>query len=168
MYKRQVPKDEAVGVLAAYVFSADDDISQLVETIRSESVPQLEQQGGVPLGLFRSSGETNNFPILPFIEDERVVVLFVSFASRAEYLGGAELAGDLPLLESFALAPESARDSATDPGPEARGRRQGVVGDRRPISSKRFVITTSRVAGSLCAGFSTSRKRWPSGEMSHE
>ncbi len=101
----EAPDKESRGVLAAYVFSADDGLPELVRTIRSTTLTRLSEHGGVPVGLFRSSDEANNFPILPFIEDERVLVLFVSFASRADSAAAGDLVGDLPLLEAFVLSP---------------------------------------------------------------
>ena len=95
----------AVGVLIATVFPVRNDPSAVAEAVRSTFVPQIEAGGGTPLGLFRSSSESNNFPILPFIEDETVVVLFSSFESPERYAAATEaLEGPEP-SETFVLEP---------------------------------------------------------------
>ena len=81
------------GVLVAAVFLVEEEIEPLVDAVRSTVIPAFEAAGGSRLGLFRSSAEPNNFPILPFIEDETVVVLFASFENTiaADRLGFIEV-----------------------------------------------------------------------------
>jgi hypothetical protein len=99
------PKADARGLLVATVFLVDEEIEPLVETLRSTVVPVFEAAGGRQLGLFRSSSEPNNFPILPFIEDQNVVVLFASFDSRERY-ASVVLSKEMPqALEVFVLEP---------------------------------------------------------------
>jgi hypothetical protein len=93
------------GVLVAAVFLVEEGVEPLVDVVRSAVIPAFEAAGGSRLGLFRSSTETNNFPILSFIEDETVVVLFASFESR-ERFASVELSGKAPApLETFVLEP---------------------------------------------------------------
>jgi hypothetical protein len=99
------PAADARGVLVATVFQAEGDVEPLVESVRSTIAPALEAAGGWHVGLFRSSAEPNNFPMLPFIEDEIVVVLFTSFASRERYESVA-FPEEMPQpLETFVLEP---------------------------------------------------------------
>ena len=96
---------DARGLLVATVFRAEGEVEPLVETVRSTVAPVFEAAGGRQLGLFRSSAEPNNFPMLPFIEDETVVVLFTSFDSRERYESVA-LSEEMPeVFETFVLEP---------------------------------------------------------------
>ena len=89
----------------AAVFQVEEEVEPLVDVVRSAVVPAFEAAGGSRLGLFRSSSETNNFPILPFIEDETVVVLFASFESRERFASVAFSEQAPAPLETFVLEP---------------------------------------------------------------
>jgi hypothetical protein len=96
---------DARGLLVATVFRAEGEVELLIETVRSTVAPAFEAAGGRQLGLFRSSAEPNNFPMLPFIEDETVVVLFTSFENRERYASVVLLEEMPEPLETFVLEP---------------------------------------------------------------
>lgn len=102
----EVTPETNPGILVAVVFRIEDELDELLATVRSVVVPDLQAAGGEPIGLFRSSKEPNNFPILPFIEDEEVVVLFSTFESTESYESAlASIDPSLPYLETFLLEP---------------------------------------------------------------
>lgn len=77
------PESDRPGVVAAQVFLVEDEsVVKVLEALRSSVIPAFTKVGAVSLGLFVSSDEPNNFPALPFIEDEEVVVWFAGFESR--------------------------------------------------------------------------------------
>ncbi len=100
----EVPEDASAAVLVVEVFEVVSDLASTALAVREEVIPALEEAGGTLLGVFRSSEEENNFPILPYIEDETVVVVFASFETRAHYQQ-ARVPEEVPRLESFVLAP---------------------------------------------------------------
>jgi hypothetical protein len=81
----EVPAGISSGILVAEVFPVTGDVAAVVETVRSSVVPHYESSGGTILGLFHSSDQPNNFPLMPFIEDQTVVVLFTTFEGREQY-----------------------------------------------------------------------------------
>jgi hypothetical protein len=99
------PLAEARGVLVAAVFLAEGEAEPLAEIVRSAIVPAFAAAGGARLGLFQSSLESNNFPMLPFIEDETVVVLFASFDSRERFASVVLPAEGPEAFETFVLEP---------------------------------------------------------------
>ncbi len=98
--------DTASGVVVAEVFATDGDLRELAERVRTSVATPFEAVGGTTLGLFASSDQENNFPILPYIQDERVVVLFTSFEDRARYESARAAASSAPeRLETLVLKP---------------------------------------------------------------
>ena len=74
--------------------------------LRQTSIPALVTRGAASLGLFRSSDEPNNFPTLPFVEDEHVVVWFSSFESVPAYESALRAAPlDPEPIETYLLEP---------------------------------------------------------------
>jgi len=70
------------GVVVAQMFRVGKGYALLVRQLREQVIPAFEERGAVALGLFRSSDEPNNVPMLPVIEDEPLVVWLASFATR--------------------------------------------------------------------------------------
>ncbi len=104
-YTRAEPPDQA-GVVVAQVFLADGDPDPLIKRVRETVAPSYVDRGGFPLGLFRSSDAPNNFPMLPFIENETVVVWLASFESKAAFEAAQNEAGPAPVpFEIFVLEP---------------------------------------------------------------
>jgi hypothetical protein len=103
----EVAEDKNSGVVVAMVFLVQeiDGVPAMLESVQRSIVPGLEAAGGVTLGLFTSSDESNNFPMLPFIQDETVVVWFGSFESRDAYESARPAMIDPAPLETFLLAP---------------------------------------------------------------
>ena len=98
--------DADPGILVALVFQIEGELDGVLRAVRSSVVPTVHASGGRSIGLFRSSDQANNFPILPFIENEEVVVLFTTFASKeASQSAIASLDSSLPYLETFVLEP---------------------------------------------------------------
>ncbi len=85
----EVPAGVSPGILVAEVFPVEGNVAAVVETVRSSVVPYYENSGGNILGLFRSSDQPNNFPLMPFSE-ETVAVLFTSFEGREQYSAAIE------------------------------------------------------------------------------
>ena len=81
----EVPAGVSSGILVVEVFPVEGNVAAVVETVRSSVVPHYENSGGSILGLFHSSDQPNNVPLMPFIEDQTVVVLFTTFEGREQY-----------------------------------------------------------------------------------
>ena len=94
-----------LGVIVVDVFSASSDPTAVIDQIRSSIVPMYESAGGITVGLFRTSDESNNFPMLPIIENEAVIVLFATFENRAQHQSALESAPSMHRVESFVLGP---------------------------------------------------------------
>jgi hypothetical protein len=98
------PDPHEVGVIVVQLFPIEQEAGPLIERIRETLIPAYRKGGATTLGLFESSDEENNFPMLPFIEDEPVVVWIGSFADRAAF-ETARKSLDLQPFETFVLEP---------------------------------------------------------------
>ncbi len=101
------PQPDRRGVVVAQLFLVEDGtVSDLIEAVRNSVIPDYVDNGAVSLGLFRSSEEPNNFPALPYIEDEVVVAWFGSFETDAAFESARESAPlGLEPFETLRLAP---------------------------------------------------------------
>ncbi len=73
------------GVVVVHVFGSQNDQTLVTDKIRNVIIPAFLKQGAITLGFFRSSDEPNNFPMLPFVENEPVSVWFASFETMSVY-----------------------------------------------------------------------------------
>ena len=81
----EVPADRTPGLVVAKVYRVGDrKVEDVVTTFEQELRPAIEQANGVVLGIFKSSTEENNFPLLPYVDDS-VVVSFYSVPDRATH-----------------------------------------------------------------------------------
>ena len=79
------PNPSARGILVAQVWLDSGNQKEVLRELRTKIIPGYLKAGGASLGIYASSGEANNFPMLPFIEDESVVVWFGSFPSAGAW-----------------------------------------------------------------------------------
>ena len=94
------------GVVVALFYRVEGALAPLVEKIQNKVISSFTKAGGKELGLFRSSNEANNFPALPFIEDEKVMVWFSSFESQKAFEAAIKnIPPELVPFESFLLEP---------------------------------------------------------------
>ncbi len=88
--------DDPRGVIVGLVFGAGHGrggapptaagaLENLTRRVQEQLLPVAAEAGAISLGLFRTSGEQNNFPALPVTETDPVVVWFASFASQEAY-----------------------------------------------------------------------------------
>ena len=79
----EISEGESRGIVVAQVFLAGEgDAAAPAEEVERALGTAAATAGGQSLGLFLSSGEPNNFPLLPYIEGEAAVVWFGSFPDR--------------------------------------------------------------------------------------
>jgi hypothetical protein len=110
-----------VVVVEAYLVDDSEEMERLVELVRGDIAPLHETAGGTTQGIFRTSQEENNYPRLPVIEDELLVVWIGSYESSEIYERSRERAsfgeaGPQP-YEVFVLAP-GARSRMYDRAPQ--------------------------------------------------
>ncbi|MDA8017260.1 MAG: NIPSNAP family protein [Thermoanaerobaculia bacterium] len=102
----ELPPATDLGVVVAEVYSIDDSSrSSTREWLEEQRADALAEAGGRWLGLFAASRHDNDFPALPVIENEDVLVLFFSFASEADYERTPESDGGSAPNETFVLEP---------------------------------------------------------------
>jgi len=101
-------RDEAHdrGLVVVHLFATTSDAAPRIGWLREKLTPALEENGARTLGLFRSSDEENNFPMLPYIEDEPALVWIGSYPDRESYDSSRDAfpAGAGP-FETFVLEP---------------------------------------------------------------
>ncbi len=73
------------GVVVVNIFHIPEDPAPVTDRLRTVVIPAFVKRGAASLGIFRSSEEANNFPALPFAENERIVVWFSSFETASAY-----------------------------------------------------------------------------------
>jgi hypothetical protein len=105
-----LPFEEAsgldTGIAVIVVFDAAGDAGETAARVSLTVEPLVSSASGRLTGLYRSSNQSNNFPALPFIEDEAVVALMAVFPAPIrlpEFL--SRLPKGLTPVESFLLAP---------------------------------------------------------------
>ena len=97
------PKKRGIVVVEVFLNDREDTLKK----VRSQVVPQLERAGGVSLGLYRSTEEPDNFTMLPFITDEKVVAWIGSFENVEAYDAARQGLSETgpTVMETFVLEP---------------------------------------------------------------
>ncbi len=104
-------RDEAQmdrGVVVAQLFHRPDDVAGFEAALSEGMIPAFEREGAHSIGLFASSDQPNNFPALPYLEDEPVIAWFATYADRAAYeqaVGNVE--SSVEPFETFVLDPSA-------------------------------------------------------------
>ena len=127
-------------MVAALLFRVmDEQSAEVAEAVRDTVMPKWEKEGAVSLGLFGSSKEENNYPILRFIEDEEVIAWFASFESRSAFeAASAAVRSTLAPFEAFVLWWEKACRERSDEQNRSE-QRQGGWTDHGTSLEERFV-----------------------------